>query len=270
MSAKSAHLSQFETMAPKQRVVLLGASNLSIKFPTVVHSARAMFDAPLEFFVAKGFGRSYGQESKFFGKKILGILQSGLWAAMHRAPPIPTLAIVADIGNDLAYEAPVRKIIDWVEETLDRLAAHRARVVLNNIPWASISAVGAARYHFFRELFFPSCSIPRGELLTRAQQLSEALTQLAEERKTPIFSGHIEWYGFDPIHPRRTASGEIWRLMLSALTESGSLAPLVGVAPISTLKLHRLQPESWSHFGVARSAAQPACRLSDGTTIALY
>jgi hypothetical protein len=145
MSAKSAHLSQFETIAPKRRVVLLGASNLSIKFPMVVHSARAMFDAPLQFFVAKGFGRSYGQESKFFGKKFLGILQSGLWAAMDRTPPMPTVAIVADIGNDLAYEAPVRRIVEWVERTLDRLAAHRAQVVLNNVPLASLGAVGAAR-----------------------------------------------------------------------------------------------------------------------------
>jgi hypothetical protein len=270
MSPKSAHLSQFETRAPQRRVVLLGASNLSIKFPIVVHSLRALFNAPLEFFVAKGFGRSYGQESKFFGKKFLGILQTGLWAAMDRATTISTVAIVADIGNDLAYEAPVRRIVDWIEVTLDRLAAHRAQVVLNNIPLASLGAVGAARYHFFRELFFPNCGLPRRELMKRAEQLSEALARLAEKRKTPIFSGRIEWYGLDPIHPRRGASGEIWRLMLSAISDAGALVPLVRAAPLSALQLHRLKPESWSHFGVTRRAAQPAGRLSDGTTIALY
>src|SRR5215213_2030339 len=91
--AETAQLSQFETSALQKRVVLLGASNLSIMFPTIVESARAMFAAPLEMYVAKGFGRSYGQQSKFFGKKFSGILQSGLWDAMARARALPTVAI---------------------------------------------------------------------------------------------------------------------------------------------------------------------------------
>jgi hypothetical protein len=189
---------------------------------------------------------------------------------MDGAPAIPSVAIIADIGNDLAYEAPVRKIVDWINETLDRLAEHRAQVVLNNLPLASLRTVGPARFQLFRELFFPSCSVPRQELIRRAEQLSDALAAVAEERKTPIFSGEIEWYGLDPIHPRRAASGEIWRRLLGALVEPGKLPPLVRAASVSALQLHRLKPENWSHFGVARRAAQPACRLSDSTTIALY
>jgi hypothetical protein len=270
MSAKTAQLSQFETLNPQLRVVLLGASNLSLMFPTVVESARAMYNAPLEFVVAKGFGRSYGRESKFFGKKFLGILQSGLWEAIDRAATLPTVALVSDIGNDLAYEAPVETVVGWVEQVLDRLAAQGAQVVLSNIPLVSLRTVGAARYHVFRELFFPSCTVPRREMMRRSEQLSEALARLAEERKTPIFSGEIEWYGLDPIHPRRSASGEIWRRMLGALTPLGGTAPLVRATPTSALKLHRLKPQSWSHFGIARSAAQPSGRLSDGTTISLY
>jgi hypothetical protein len=241
-----------------------------MKITTILESARATFAQPLEMFVAKGFGRSYGQQSKFFGKKFLGILQSGLWSAIDRAGPLQTVAIMADIGNDLAYEAPVERIVDWIQTALDRLQSNGARVALNNIPLASIRTVGAARFHFFREVLFPSCRLSRKELLRRAERLSEALEWIAEERKTPIFSGENAWYGVDPIHPRRRAAGEIWQRMLGELTDSGSPAPLAPASAAVKLQLHRLRPESWVHFGFQRQASQPCARLRDGTSIALY
>jgi hypothetical protein len=189
---------------------------------------------------------------------------------MDRAPRLPTFAIVADVGNDLAYETPVRTIVRWVNETLDRLAAHDASVVLNNIPIASLRTVGAVRYRAFRELFFPNCKLPRREMLRRAEELTEALAKMAEERKTPVFSGENAWYGLDPIHPRRRSAGEIWSRMLGELFTPGQMAPLVRATPSTSLALRRLNPECWKHFGFARRAVQPAARLSDGTTIALY
>jgi hypothetical protein len=266
----SQNLSQIETREPQLRVVLLGASNLSMMFPTIVETARAMFAQPLEMFVAKGFGRSYGQQSKFFGKKFPGILQSGLWSSMDRAAPLPMVAIMADIGNDLAYEAPVARIVDWVDAALDRLQSRGAKVVLNNIPLASLRTVGAMRFHFLRKVLFPSCRLSRTELLRRAEGLSEALLRLAQERKTPVFSGEIAWYGLDPIHPRRRNAGEIWQRMLAELIPRDSGAQLVRPRSVEQLQLHRLRPESWVQFGAERQASQPRARLADGTTIALY
>jgi hypothetical protein len=262
--------SQFETSAAQQRVVLLGASNLSIMFPTIVESARAMFAQPLEMFIAKGFGRSYGQQSKFFGKKFPGILQSNLWDAMGRAQALPTVAIIADIGNDLAYEAPVATILQWIEETLDRLAEHRARVVLNDLPLASLSMVGTMRYRLLRELLFPSCRLSRDEMLRRAEHLSEALRRIAHKRKIPIFSGRSESYGLDPIHPRRAAAGEIWQQMLQAISPTQQRFNLVRPSAKTILRLHQLKPESWRQLGWQRRVAQPHGRLTDGTTIALF
>jgi hypothetical protein len=266
----SAHVSQFETNGARQRFILLGASNLSLMFPRVVETVRAMTSAPVEMHVAKGFGRSYGRESKFFGKKFLGILECGLWDSVERAPRLETLAVLSDVGNDLAYESPVRTILRWVNETLDRLAAQDARVVLNNIPIESLRSVGALRYHAFRELFFPNCKLPRQELLRRAEDLSEALFQLAAERKTPVFSGENAWYGLDPIHPRRSAADRIWQRLLGELLTPGRLATIARPKRAAALALHRLQPQAWTQFGVARRAAQPRARLDDGTTIALY
>jgi hypothetical protein len=262
--------SQIETCEPQQRVVLLGASNLSIMFPTIVESLRAMFAHPIELHVAKGFGRSYGLHSKFFGKKFPGILSSGLWPALNRARPLPTVAIVADVGNDLAYEAPVDKIVEWVERALDRLAIYDARVALNNLPIESLRGVGKARYYALREALFPNCKLSHREILERAERLSGRLAEIAETREISAFSAEKKWYGLDPIHPRIASAGEIWSRMLGAIGGRNERAALVRPSAAAMLKYRRLRPLECAYFGVVRRAAQPAWEGADGTRISIY
>lgn len=268
--AQIAVASQIETRGPQQRVVLLGASNLSIMFPTIVESLRATFAHPIELHVAKGFGRSYGLHSKFFGKKFPGILTSGLWPALNSARPLPTVAIVADVGNDLAYEAPVERIVEWVERALDRLATHDAQVVLNNVPIESLRRVGWARYHTLREVLFPNCKLSRDEMLRRADALSERLAAVAASREIAVFSGESAWYGLDPIHPRLKSAGEIWRRMMGAVSGAGETATLARPSTVMMLRYRRLRPLECAHFGLARRAEQPSLRAADGTTISIY
>jgi hypothetical protein len=268
--SKSAHLSQFENSEAQRRIVLLGASNLSMTLPTVVRIARSLFGGPLEFFAAVGFGRSYGQESKFFGKIFSGILRSDLWDSLDRATPMPTAALVADVGNDLAYEAPVGTIVDWVNTTLDRLAKHKATVALNNVPMASLNTVGAVRYYVMRDLLFARCRLSRAEMLRRAVELSEALARTAEERKIPAFSGENEWYGFDPIHPRRASAHEIWLRMLAALTPPAGDGAAARSEPGDEREVRSLQRRAWLARGGAARGPKAVGRLSDGTTIALF
>lgn len=262
--------SQIETREARERVVLLGASNLSIMFPHVIKTLRATFSRPLELLVAKGSGRSYGQESKIFGKKFLGVLQCGLWGELDCARAPKTRAIVADVGNDLAYQAPVEGIVAWVEEVLDRLADHDAEVVLNNVPLEALRRVGEVQYRLLKSILFPSCSLSRDEMLGRAAGLSEALYMVAERRKLPIFSGKSEWYGFDPIHPRLARNDQIWRQMISALSPLRDAPQFTRATAREALGLHRLKPQAWVQFGLHRRASQPVAHYDDGTTIALY
>jgi hypothetical protein len=268
--SNSAQLSQIETFAASRRVVLLGASNLSLSFSKVVELARATCGAPAEFFVAMGFGRSYGQESKFFGKKISGILQSGIWDALDRAPPRATVAIVADVGNDIAYETPIATIVAWVREALDRLAKYNAQVAINNVPIESLRTVGALRYRVLRTLLFPRCRLSRSELIDRAEALSEALTKLAQEREIPAFSGENAWYGLDPIHPRRARAGDVWQRMMGALAPTADRVLWTAPARDDAKRLRRLQADSWAHAADAQHASPPCARLLDGTTLELF
>jgi hypothetical protein len=268
--SNSAQVSQIETNAWPARVVLLGASNLALTLPRVIASARAVLGGPLEFFVAAGCGRSYGQNSKFFLKNFSGILQSEIWSALDRAAPAPTIAIVADVGNDLAYEAPVEQVVEWVTAALDRLAQHDARVALNNIPLASLDRVGALRYALLRAALFPACRLSRSELLHRAQALCSALSDLAETREIPAFSARSDWYGIDPIHPRRRCAGHIWQRMLGALASPTGEVSWAALSRADARALRRARAAYWS-LGGAHDPARPVrATLADGATISLF
>jgi len=262
--------SRNETQKPAHRLVMLGASNLSRAFPIAVSMSQQVFDRPLAIYVAKGHGRSYGQDSHCFGKKNSGIFSCGIWRAIELEKNVPISAFITDIGNDLAYEVPVETVVEWVEACLDRLLAQGARVVLSDLPIEALRQVSATRYRLFRAVLFPQCRLDWRELLSRAELLSERLQALAKSRKVPIFAVRKTWYGLDPIHPRRRYHPEMWSRLLGLAAKTSSdlsqhRCPL-GLA----WYLRRLRPESWSTFSFSRRAHQPNGRLRDESTIALY
>ena len=259
-----------ETCEAEQRVVLLGASNLSRTFPTIVQVAQRMFSTPSEFLVAKGHGRSFGQESCLFGKKICGILQNNLWANLHREISIPTYALITDVGNDLAYGASVETIIGWIDRTIEQLQTADAQVVMTGLPIGPIRALGEKKYRLLRALFFPSCRLSLQEIRARAERLGEALEEKAASKKVPIFNACDEWYGFDPIHIRRSLSDEIWSQILGAWNRQSAGDGPSRSARLQAMYLRCLKPARWSHFGIQRTARQPNGRLHDGTTVALF
>src|SRR4051794_38173405 len=109
-------------MDPTRRVILLGASNLTRSFPTVIATAIQTWSEPVEIMAAMGHGRSYGQDSSVFGRKISGIFPCALWQDLQNRPKLPTSALVTDIGNDLLYGISPDLLLQWVERCLDRLA----------------------------------------------------------------------------------------------------------------------------------------------------
>jgi hypothetical protein len=250
--------------------VLLGASNLAMRYSNVIATARAMFAQPIACYIAMGHGRSYGQESKFFGKKFSGILQSDLWSALECAPRVQTVAIVADVGNDLAYGAPPETVSAWIEDTLARLARHDARVVLNNLPMESLRGVGELRYRVLKTLLFPRSGLTRALMHERAAALSGAVQKVAESHEIPVFAGENAWYGLDPIHPRRGRSGEIWTRMLGALNAE-SAAPIWSAPTRADARaLRALHGEFWARGAALARESRPIARLSDGSTVALF
>jgi len=229
-----------------------------------------MFSGPLVMYVAKGHGRSYGQDSVFFGKKLSGIFSCGLWKDFYNDRSLPTTACVTDIGNDLLYEVPVDAILDSVCRCFDHLQTVDAKVVVSDLPMGVLREIGPAKYLLFRSLLFPQCRLSLGEMLHRANHLSERLREEAESRKIACFTAPAKWYGLDPIHFRRPFFRPFWE---GLFTLSGGAAPAPSTHALPWLVrsyLKRLKPERWSWFGVERSAQQPNGRLQDGSLFSLY
>jgi hypothetical protein len=201
---------------PALRAVLLGASNLRISLPWIVDRVRRRAGGPVETLAACGHGRSYGAWSRFlFGRRLPGIAGCGLWRELGRRPPLPTFALVTDIGNDLAYGAGVVETAGWVETCLDRLAGQEAEIVMTLLPLARLERLSGLQVRLAAALLFPGRELPWPALLDRARDLDERLRRMGRERGAHLIEPAADWYGLDPIHLRRRRRREVWSQIVS-------------------------------------------------------
>lgn len=246
---------------PALRAVLLGASNLKISLPLVLDRVRRRTGGPVEALAACGHGRSWGTWSRFlYVRHLPGIARCGLWRELQGRPPLPTLALVTDIGNDLVYGAPVQEIAGWVEACLDRLEPE-TEIVMTLLPLARLERLSQPQVRLAAGLLFPGRPAPWPALLDRARDLDERLRRIGGERGARLVEPAAAWYGLDPIHFRRRVRREVWAYVLPVpagpAPEAGRRLPLLGAAE------SRL-------FGATVRRPQPAIRLADGSTVSLF
>src|SRR3990172_713575 len=254
---------------PARRVILLGASNLVRSISTVVETARQIWREPVEIMAAIGHGRSYGQDSRLLGRKISGIFPCPLWKDLQNRPALPTVALVTDVGNDLGYGVRVSELVSWVDRCLEQLESVEAATVITQLPLSSLDRLGAARFLFFRTLFFPRSRLQLSDLRAAARELNAELVALGERRKIPVIPVSEAWYGLDPIHLKRSIWREAWPKILSAWRDGET----VNVTPRTSFArwayLRSLAPSEHTFLGWNRRCEQPCGMLGDGTTISL-
>ncbi len=252
----------------RQRVVLLGASNLTVGLPTVLATARALLGpGPRAIFVAAGHGRSYGRWSRVAFRGLPGILDCGLWPAAGAPRSARTHALLTDVGNDLAYGASPAALAGWVAACLDRLAALEAEVVLTLLPARSIARLAPWQYHLFKTLLFPGRRLPFPTIRARVAEVNERLAALADGRRVALVEPEADWYGADAIHLRRSRHPAAWRHVLSRWSPAPS-----GPAgePSPPVACRGLRPAWRTVLGVSLRRPQPSAVLEDGTTVSLY
>ena len=164
---------------PAHRVIVLGASNVRIGVSVAIQSARQVVGQPLDFLAAIGFGRSYGIRSWVLGRSLEGILDCGLWPDLIHRSPLPTTALLTDIGNDILYDVPVRQIAEWIEECLRRLSAHTDRLVMTTLPVESVQNLDRGRFLVMRTILFPKCRLDLATAVQRAVELNDLIVALA-------------------------------------------------------------------------------------------
>ncbi|HEX4414496.1 MAG TPA: hypothetical protein VH107_12770 [Lacipirellulaceae bacterium] len=258
------------TIAPTRRVVLLGASNLVRGFPTIVETVRRTWREPIEIMVAMGHGRSYGQDSAVLGRKIPGIFPCALWRDLQIRAPLPTTALITDIGNDFLYGVTPDRLLAWVEECLDRLGEAGALASVTQLPIGSLESLGERRFQLFRRMLFPRSNLTLAEALQHARATNERLTLVGSVRKVPVISVSPKWYGLDPIHIKRRVQRIAWPELLSGWRATSEPFTPVHAGMLMTAYLAVVAPAEYSRFGFSRRAAQPTAQFFDGTTISLY
>lgn len=253
------------------RVVLLGASNLAISFPSIVRWLAAGLPRPLSLFAAFGHGRSYCTWSRILFRSLPSIDRCGLWADLDCAAqesPGQTLALLTDVGNDLIYGSAPEVIARRVEECLSRLAAQDARIIMTRLPLASIERLSAFRFYATKSVFFPRAGGNWPTMLRSARQVDEALCQMASRFSAGLIDQPLEWYGFDPIHVRVTRRRKAWQTIFAGWPAFQPL-PSSKLSQLDAMRLRLAAPADRRLFGRNQKRPQPVFTRGD-VSIHLY
>jgi hypothetical protein len=256
---------------PALRAILLGASNLALALPLGVDGLRRCAQGPVEVLAACGQGRSYGTWSRFlFVRGLPGILDCGLWRELDRLPPLPTVALVTDVGNDLIYGADAATVASWVDACLGRLIDQGAETVLTLLPLPRLERLTPGQYRVARSILFPGRSVPWPRLQSEARELDARLRRIGTERGIPLVEPEVSWYGIDPIHVRRGLRREVWNRVFSLWPLASTGFPGRESSPAGRCRPPAFGTAHFRLFGANLRRPQPALRLDDGTTLSLF
>lgn len=257
-------------LAPRGRIVLLGASNLTRSVSIAVETARLILGSPLECFLAMGHGRSWGRPSRVLGRTLPGIVECGVWRELAARPGLPTWALVTDIGNDVAYGADVGTIAGWVKTCLDRLEALRARVVVTSLPLPRLRRLSPLAFQAARAVFFPTRPIGRASALAAAEDLDRRVRAMAAARGAALVEQPLAWYGLDPLHIRRRDMPGAWVTILAGWGAPARDGVRARPSLARWIAIRRRTPEHWRLLGAPLGRPQPCGRLSDGSRLWMF
>lgn len=247
------------------RIILLGASNLTLSLRLTIQVMQQRLDSPSEVLAAVGHGRAYGICSSIMRRKLPGILDSGLWTQLAASEPLPSYALLTDIGNDILYELLPEQILSSIERCIDQLQQQSAQIVLTNLPLASIESLTEKRYLFFRNIFYPFCQLPRDITVRRARELHAGLVALAARKAIMLYEQNPHWFGPDGIHvdywKRQAFYQNVARCFHSPKPE------IVKVDPVSLAWQQRPTFAFKTLFGYDLYCPQPSGLLANGSSV---
>ncbi|GAA4425143.1 SGNH/GDSL hydrolase family protein [Bremerella cremea] len=255
----------------RQRLIVLGASNVAKSLEVLLHVAPEMIPQPLEVYAAIGRGRSYGTQSKFLCRRLPGILESELWPSLEKVSgPVKTTSVITDIGNDLLYDRTVDQIIDWIEQCIIRLRTTEGPIAITGIPLAGVRSLAPYKFRALRAMMFPSSNLQLVTVQQRAEELDARLQAFGKEDDITFIPQKPEWYGFDPIHWRQAKRPEVWHTILSSLGHTMFDYSRVRSNFFHSMKHWMTRPYSRTMFGIEQSQAQPSIKRGEHLTVALY
>jgi len=257
--------------APQNRFILLGASNLTMSLRLIIDLMQQRFGGPSEILAAVGHGRAYGIFSEAVWRGLPGVADCGLWQRLAALEPRPSYALLTDIGNDIVYGLLPEQVLQSVEACVERLQQQSAQIVVTGLPMTSIERLSERRFLLFRNLFYPSCRLPRNETVSRAWAVHDGLVAMAARRKFVLHEQKPEWFGLDGIHVDYWQRKVYYRDIVQQFADSGEKPePLESGRGLFLTWRQRPEFAFKTLFGRAIYRPQPSGLLTDGSRVCKY
>lgn len=253
---------------PIARVVFLGASNLTRGIASAVETSRLALGGPREHLIAYGNGRSYGIKSRFLMRDLPGIDRCELWSALAKAEPLPTYALLCDIGNDIAYQQPLDEIEAWVRFALERLKDASAKVSIMQLPLAHLDRITRLQFEVVRTMIFSARPLVLEKMKEEAREMARRMERIAAEYGAHLVAQKGEWYTYDPIHYPFSRHAEVWSEAMRSWKNAEVPRARVGFG--DWLYLRSRPPAFRWLLGRGKHAQQPCGVLRDGSTVSVF
>ncbi|QOJ22160.1 MAG: hypothetical protein HRU77_11695 [Gammaproteobacteria bacterium] len=255
----------------QSRLILLGASNLTLSLRLVIHLMQQRFGGPSEILAAIGHGRAYGIFSEAVWRGLPGVADCGLWRQLRETESRQAYALLTDIGNDIVYGLLPEQVLQSVERCVERLQQQSAQIVVTGLPMTSIERLSERRFLLFRNLFYPSCRLPRNETVSRAWAVHDGLVAMAARRKFVLHEQKPEWFGLDGIHVDYWQREAYYRDIVQQFADSGKKPePLESGRGLFLTWQRRPEFAFKTLFGRAIYRPQPSGLLADGSRVCKY
>lgn len=251
------------SQAKKKRLILLGASNLWLSQSWWIPHLLGGTHGPWEILGAYGHGRSYGLRSRIGFRKLESILRCDLWQALETRPQLPAEALIADVGNDIAYGVSTDQILAWVQECIERLQLQGAKVTIVGLPTEPLSRLSRTSFSIFQRIFFPTRSIGHRDAISRVLAVEAGLEELSRLHQARFIASDLSWYRWDPIHIHPSKRSLAWQLFLDHKE-----VPEPDL--VERFAFLGLRPERWWSWGQERRASQPVLDRESAGDLSLW
>lgn len=230
-----------------QRIYLFGASNLWFSRHAALTEVRRRFPGRLEIGLACGPGRAYGLAAGNPVARYHALKD----VVFQESSEVPTLAILSDVGNDIAYGQPPERVVNWVAELAQRLEDQGVEVVVTGVPVETLKTLHPVLFALMLRMYFVGAGdVTQSHINGRLEALEDGLREMCQDKGYIFLDTQPDWYGPDRFHLRPSAFQGCWQHWL------GRLSPATPQEhrPLSWAQTVKLRPADYWFFGKAKGA----------------
>ncbi|MGV7220420.1 MAG: hypothetical protein ACQ9MH_02695 [Nitrospinales bacterium] len=193
-------------------IILLGASNLSRGYYGLTRCIKKnLHPQPVVFLNAIGPGRAYCARGGVFNASYPPIGSIPIVSELEKLGQneCHKIVLLSDIGNDIGYGIPAKKIIIELEKIVGKFEDMQADILICPIPSTLINKLTPQAFKFLKAIFFPRSEVTLSEALESIQKVNNFVKNDLCGRVT-VINGLESYISLDLIHYGIFNFGKVW------------------------------------------------------------